>query len=101
MSGHWPIIDLGDRLGDFYNSGAIIRGLDLVISCDSAPVHLAGALGVPAWLALSRCAALGSGLRQRDDSQWYPTVRLFRQSRLGEWSTVFERMRQALIEKLG
>ena len=100
MPDRWQITDLGDRVGDFYSTGAIMRSLDLVISCDSAPLHLAGSLGVPAWLALSH-APHWVWSRQRDDSQWYPTVRLFRQSRLGEWSTVFERMRQALIEKLG
>lgn len=43
----WPIVDLGDRLGDFLNMAAIVRQLDLVITCDSAPAHLAGSLGVP------------------------------------------------------
>ena len=45
--GGWPIVDLGDRLGDFHETAAIVRNLDLVITCDSAPAHLAGALGVP------------------------------------------------------
>ena len=48
----WPITDLGDKLGDFANTAAIMQNLDLVITSDSAPAHLAGALGLPVWVAL-------------------------------------------------
>jgi hypothetical protein len=83
-----PIIDLGDRLGDFHDTGAIVRNLDLVITCDSAPVHLAGALGIPVWVVLP-FAADWRWMLDRSDSPWYPTMRLFRQSRQGDWQGVF------------
>jgi tetratricopeptide (TPR) repeat protein len=81
--------------GAFMDSAAILENLDLVISSDTAVVHLAGALGVPVWLA----AALVPDWRwllERDDSPWYPTMRLFRQTRCGCWDDVFERMAQEL-----
>ena len=54
--------------------------------------HLAGALGVPVWVALSFAAEAGDGSRERSDSPWYPSMRLFRQKRWGDWAQVFERM---------
>ena len=97
-NGRWPITDLGDRLGDFANTAAIVQNLDLVITCCSAPAHVAGALSVPVWVPLTSVPDW-RWMLNRDDSPWYPTMRLFRQSRLGDWSTVFERMRQALREQ--
>jgi len=72
-----------------------VRNLDLVITCDSAPAHLAGALGVPTWLALAS-ACDWRWMIGRQDSPWYPTLRLFRQERLGDWSDVFGRMAEKL-----
>jgi tetratricopeptide (TPR) repeat protein len=95
----WPIVDLGDRLGDFYDTAAIVQNLDLVITCDSAPAHLAGALGVPTWLALAS-ACDWRWMIGREDSPWYPTLRLFRQKRLGDWSDVFVRMAAELRQLL-
>jgi ADP-heptose:LPS heptosyltransferase len=69
----------------------VAAGLDLVISIDSAVVHLAGALGRPTWVLLK----LGTDWRwmsERDDTPWYPSVRLFRQERLGDWTPVVDRM---------
>ena len=86
-----PIVDLADRLGDFHNTAALLRNLDLVISCDSAPAHLAGALGVPVWLALMTSPDW-RWLLERRDSPWYPTMRLFRQRLAGDWADVFARM---------
>ena len=76
---------------DFTDTAAVMRNLDLVITCDSAPAHLAGALGVPVWIAL---AAMSDWrwLSQREDSPWYPTLRLFRQKRQGDWDEVFGRI---------
>src|SRR5262249_50760249 len=68
-----------------------MKNLDLVITSDTATAHLAGALGVPVWVALP----LGADWRyllDRQDSPWYPTMRLFRQNRLGDWGEVFERV---------
>jgi tetratricopeptide (TPR) repeat protein len=85
------IIDLGDRLGDFHNTAAIVRNLDLVISSDSAPVHLAGALAVPVWVPIA-FAPYWTWMLDREDNPWYPTMRLFRQRRPGDWSDVFARL---------
>jgi hypothetical protein len=69
----------------------VIKGLDLLISIDSMPVHLAGALGVPVWTLL-HADADWRWMRNRDDSPWYPTMRLFRQERQGEWEPVIARV---------
>ncbi len=73
------------------DTAAILGHLDLVITSDTALPHLAGAMGVETWLALP-FAADWRWLRDRDDSPWYPTVRLFRQERPGDWQGVFERI---------
>jgi tetratricopeptide (TPR) repeat protein len=93
------IIDLGDRLGDFCETAAIVSNLDLVITCDSAPAHLAGALGVHVWVALPS-APDWRWLVERSDSPWYPTMRLFRQTSLGDWQGVFGRIEQALADRI-
>jgi hypothetical protein len=94
-----PIIDLGDRLGDFDNTAAIVRNLDLVITCDSAPAHLAGGLGAKVWVALP-FAPDWRWLIKRNDSPWYPTMRLFRQPRAGDWDTVFRDIHDELVGAL-
>ncbi len=68
-----------------------MANLDLIVTCDSAPAHLAGALGVPVWVALPHSADW-RWLLDRGDSPWYPTMRLFRQSRRGDWHPVFQQM---------
>ena len=93
--GYESIIDLGDRLGDFYETAAAVSNLDLVITCDSAPAHLAGALGVPVWLALST-ASDWRWMLGRSDSPWYPTMRLFRQTTLGDWDGTFRQIQDEL-----
>jgi ADP-heptose:LPS heptosyltransferase len=95
----WPIVDMGDRLGDFHNTAAIVRNLDLVITCDSAPAHLAGALGVPVWVALA-FAPDWRWMIDRDDCPWYPTMRLFRQPRPKDWGAVFAQIAQELRKRL-
>lgn len=90
-----PIVDLGPRLGDFGSTAAIVRNLDLVISCDSSAAHLAGTLGVPVWVALA-FAPDWRWMLDRQDSPWYPTARLFRQTTPGVWANVFAEMAVAL-----
>jgi tetratricopeptide (TPR) repeat protein len=85
------IIDLGDRVGDFYNTAAVLTALDLVITCDSVLAHLAGALGLPVWVALAHFADW-RWMLERADSPWYPTMRLYRQRRPGDWNEVFKRI---------
>jgi len=95
-SGIW---DLGEfyQSGDWLDTAAVIANLDLVIAPCTGVAHLAGAMGKPVWLALSEpgCWRWGIG---REDSDWYPTMRIFRQSRRGVWPDVFERMALALSE---
>lgn len=87
----------GQRAGtdDIVEAAQVMRGLDLVITVDSMAAHLAGALGVPVWILLKH-EADWRWLERRDDSPWYPTARLFRQVRDGDWSDVIARVRQAL-----
>lgn len=100
----FPIVDFGDQVdrtaGAFMDTAAIMMNLDLILTCDTALAHLAGALGVPVWVALPH-AADWRWFRDRDDSPWYPTMRLFRQPRPGDWDTVFQRIGQALRERVG
>lgn len=95
LADHWPVLDWSDRLdeevGAFADTAALMKSLDLVISSDTAVAHLAGALGVRTWVALGRVPDWRWQL-DRDDSPWYPTMRLFRQSRIGDWKAVFEHM---------
>ena len=79
----------------FLDTAAVMQNLDLVVTCDTSIAHLAGALGVPVWVALKRDAEW-RWLRGREDSPWYPTMRLFRQTRDDDWAGVFAAMADAL-----
>ena len=95
IAGRWPIVDLGDRLGDFADTAALMHQLDLIVTCDSAPAHLAGGLGQKVWVALPFVA----DWRWRitcSDSAWYPTMRLFRQRQRGDWASVFREIETAV-----
>jgi tetratricopeptide (TPR) repeat protein len=76
---------------------AVMGHLDLVISCDTSIAHLAGALGVPVWVALKHHPCW-RWMLDRDDSPWYPTMRLFRQPRPGDWRSVIASMTHELTE---
>lgn len=89
------IFDLGPQLTDFSATAAAIEQLDLVITIDTAVAHLAGALGKPVWVLLS-FAPDWRWLLDRDDSPWYPTLRLFRQTTPGRWDEVIRRVSQEL-----
>ncbi|MGC2856231.1 tetratricopeptide repeat protein [Novispirillum sp. DQ9] len=91
------LTDLGPEIGDFVDTAAIMAGLDLVISSCTAPPHLAGALGRPVWLVLPYSADW-RWLAHGDGSPWYPTARLFRQDRPGDWASVVGRVRAALVQ---
>ncbi|MEE3624239.1 tetratricopeptide repeat-containing glycosyltransferase family protein [Nitrospirillum sp. BR 11752] len=84
-----------DSVADFADTAALISNLDLVISVDTAVAHLAAAMGVSVWL-LNRFDSCWRWLRGRDDSPWYPTLRQFRQPRLGDWASVVQSVRTAL-----
>jgi Flp pilus assembly protein TadD len=79
----------------FQDTAAIMMNLDLVTSTDTSVPHLAGALGVPVWLALAH-AADWRWLLDRGDSPWYPTMRLFRQDKPGDWPALFTAMAEEL-----
>jgi len=82
----------------FLDTAALIMCCDLVITSDTAVAHLAGALGVETWVALKHVPDW-RWMLDREDSPWYPGMRLFRQQRDGDWNGVFERMRLALIAR--
>jgi tetratricopeptide (TPR) repeat protein len=84
---HPDVLHLGDRLIDFADTAAIMTQLDLVISSDTAVVHLAGALGRPVWVLLEQMPEW-RWMLEREDSPWYPTARLFRQTTAGDWQAV-------------
>ena len=88
---------LGAELADFADTAAAIENLDLVISVDTAVAHLAGALGKPTWTLLP-FAPDWRWLLDRDDSPWYPTMRLFRQPEPGDWTAVISAVAAALKE---
>lgn len=83
-----------------YEAARVMRALDLVVSIDSMPAHLAGALGVPVWTLLHSDPDW-RWMRDRDDSPWYPTMRLFRQERPGDWETVIARVAEELSATVG
>jgi FkbM family methyltransferase len=89
------IEDLSAKLDDFADTARLMKQLDLVITVDTAVAHLAGALGVPVWVALP-VTIDWRWMRGRADSPWYPSMRLFRQPRAGDWSSVFAEMKAAL-----
>jgi tetratricopeptide (TPR) repeat protein len=91
--------DFDTESGPFMDTAAVMLCLDLVIACDSALAHLAGALGVPTWLALDT-APDWRWMEEREDSPWYPHHRIFRQTHPGDWTEVFERMRHRLEREL-
>jgi tetratricopeptide (TPR) repeat protein len=84
---HPRLTDFMDEMGDFADTASLIANLDLIISVDTAVAHLAAALGKPVWL-LDRFDACWRWLIGRRDSPWYPTLRLYRQPRPGDWAPV-------------
>lgn len=89
-----------DREGrDFADTAALMAGLDLIITVDTAVAHLAGALGLPVWVLLP-FSAHWAWLRERGDSPWYPSARLFRQPAIGDWQSVTSCVAAALRERL-
>jgi FkbM family methyltransferase len=92
-------LDIGSELEDFSDTAAVISQLDLVICVDTAVAHLAGALGKPVWVMMAQPADF-RWLEGREDSPWYPTMRLFRQSERDDWIDVIERVKAALEERV-
>ncbi|MFN7306717.1 MAG: tetratricopeptide repeat protein [Alphaproteobacteria bacterium] len=89
------LFDPSGDLEDFADTAALISALDLVIAVDTSVAHLAGALGKPTWLMLPFAPDF-RWLLKREDSPWYPSLRLFRQQRPGDWDGVIARVGAAL-----
>ena len=89
---HW-----GDDIADFADTAALVSLMDVVVTVDTSVAHLAGALGKPVWILLP-FAPDWRWMLQREDSPWYPTARLFRQSSLGDWDGVIAAVARRLSE---
>jgi hypothetical protein len=89
------INDIATEFEDFTDTAAAVQNLDLVISVDTSVLHLAGAMGKPTW-ALIPFAAEWRWMLQRNDSPWYPTMKLFRQNKWGDWPGVLDRIAENL-----
>lgn len=89
------LVDVSHELRDFADSAALMQALDLVITVDTAAAHVAGALGKPVW-NLVKYHPCWRWLRDRADSPWYPTMRLFRQPEAGDWQSVAGEVAAAL-----
>ena len=92
------MLTVEDPDGSVLDTAAALQNLDLLVTVDSFPAHLAGALGVPTWLVLHAGADM-RWMKDRADTAWYPAMRIFRQARPGDWS-VLQRVREALEELL-
>jgi tetratricopeptide (TPR) repeat protein len=90
-----PVIDLTDRIDDFADTAALVRCLDLVVTIDTSVAHLAGALGCRVWILLPYISDW-RWLLDRDDSPWYPTARLFRQSEACDYGEVLDRVKSEI-----
>ncbi len=101
IDGLGPVVDFGERLdadAPFLDTAAIMKNVDLVLTSDTSIAHLAGGLGVPLWLLLGKVPDW-RWLLERDDSPWYPTARLFRQTAVGDWGPLFTRVADAMAER--
>jgi tetratricopeptide (TPR) repeat protein len=95
MGGEYPVNDLSPRLKDYSDTAAAIMAMDLIVSVDTSVVHLAGALGKPVWMLTPYCPDW-RWMLHREDSPWYSSLRLFRQSKELDWPSVIERIKHAL-----
>lgn len=89
------VLNWSDRLQDFRDTAALIANLDLVITVDTSVAHLAGAMGKPVWVLVPFCSDW-RWMLDRTDSPWYPSMRLFRQSQIGDWAGCMEHVRTEL-----
>ena len=92
------VTDLSATLSDFAETAAILANLDLVITIDSAPAHLGGALGRPTWM-LNRATSEWRWGWKQSQTFWYPTMRIFNQDQLGDWAPTIEAVRTALVAR--
>jgi hypothetical protein len=83
---------------DFLDTARVVSGLDLVVTVDTSVAHLAGALGTPVWILLPVEGCDWRWMDRREDSPWYPSARLIRQPRPGDWRTVLDTVERELAE---
>ena len=94
----WPetnFFNFAQELNDFSDTAALIENLDLVLCVDTSTAHLAAAMGKPVWI-LNRFDSCWRWLLDRDDSPWYPTAKLYRQQRMGDWESVLDQVKTDL-----
>jgi ADP-heptose:LPS heptosyltransferase len=89
------ILHFGEQLDDFTDTAALCELMDVVVSVDTSVAHLAGAMGRPVWILLPFIPDW-RWLLGREDSAWYPSARLFRQEKIGDWAGVLDKVRTAL-----
>ncbi len=89
------VINLGEEFEDFSDTAGVIENLDLIITVDTSVAHLAGAMGKPVWVLIPYVPDW-RWMLEREDSPWYPTMRLFRQQTIGDWEHVFGRVAREL-----
>ncbi len=92
------LVDLTGRIKDFSDTAALVSRLDLVVTIDTSVAHLAGAMGAPVWVLVAHAPDWRYHLG-REDMPWYPTMRLFRQERDGDWTGAIARVAQALAQR--
>ncbi|HWR00430.1 MAG TPA: tetratricopeptide repeat protein [Chlorobaculum sp.] len=100
LDSHPNILDFGDELNDFSDTAALCELMDIVISVDTGVAHLGGALGRPTWVLLP-FSPDWRWLLDRDDSPWYPSMRLFRQQEPDDWKPVLEMVGRSLMDAYG
>ena len=91
------VIDITNMIQTYEDTAVVLTGLDLVICCDTSVAHLAGAMGIPVWMAV----AYNSDWRwtlEGDKTVWYDSMKLYRQTEKDNWEDVFERMQKDLNE---
>ena len=97
LKNQFGIVDLNEYMHDLYDTAGLIQQMDLVISVDTAMVHLAGALNVPVWNLITFVPDF-RWLLKRSDSPWYPSMRLLRQKQRMDWSDVIAEVKKGLVE---
>lgn len=99
LAAHPEIRHFGQALNDFADTAALVELTDLVVTIDSSVANLAGAMGKPVWIMLPNNPHDWRWLLEREDSPWYPTARLFRQSSPGDWRGVVQRVGEELARR--
>jgi len=94
------LVDLTGRIADFSDTAALVSRLDLVVTIDTSVAHLAGAMGALVWVLVAHAPDWRYHLG-REDMPWYPSMRLYRQERDGDWSGAISRVAQALAQRAG